>query len=265
MEGLKKYYLSIIVLLIIIFGVYLWYMFENMELKKETEHFRYYSTFKDKKILDEFSTFIEYNYNKMSKDLKIELDDKIDIKIYSNMFNYKRGVSHCTWSDKFYIYSCAQFTDIRLLSPQYKRIDNWDKKDAYNSALHSLIHILMNERNENFSKMPMWITEGFANYKTYNKNIEYKRKVKKLKKEDVDFKVFEIPHNRSVLISNGFTPFINKNGYEYSYTIIDYIINEYGRDKMYEIIDNYENPFKVLDVERELFIKNWENYLKVKY
>lgn len=267
-EFIKKYKGPFIFSVIVLALFYMWYFLYNMQIKKETEHFQIRCTYKDEKIVDELSEKLEDAYKVFTKDLNIKLDKKITVRIYPSMFYYKRGVRHCNWSDTWIFFSSAQFKDIRMLSPQYKKINGFKQDDYIRSSIHSLVHAMMLKNDHNFNTIPMWLTEGIAVYETDKVLKDYSEHVKNVvNSNDIpDFNLLSIPHDKSVLRTINSTPFAKRHGHEFSYTIIDFIVNEHGYDKLNEIKNNNNDYFKVLGYEsKDEFVDNWYRFLKDVY
>lgn len=267
-EFIKKYKGPFIFAAIVLVLFYMWYFLYNMQIKKETEHFEIRCTFKDEKIVDELSEKLEDAYKIITKDLNIVLDKKITVRIYPSMFHYKRGVRNCNWSDTWIFFSSAQFKDIRMMSPQYKKIDEFTHNDYIRSSIHSLVHAIMLKNDNSFNNMPMWLTEGIAVYETDKALNDYSEHVKNIvNNNDIpDFKLLSIPHDKSVLRTINSTPFAKRHGHEFSYTIIDFIVKEHGYNKLNELKDYNDDYYKVLGYEsKDDFVENWNEFLKDEY
>lgn len=260
----------LIFFLILVVGFSLWYFFYNMQIKKETDNFKIRSTYKDRKILDELSKYFDESYRSITHNLNIKLDEKITIRIYPSLHKYKRGVRNCTWSDTWIKFSSAQFKDIRMLSPNNEEIEHITKEKMIKNELHSLVHVIILNSNRNMKNMPMWLTEGIAEYEINKGDKEYIDNVAVIiqKNEIPDFNILKIKHDKSNLRNIGSTPFNNVNGEKYSYTIIDFIVSKYGQEKLNEIIKdkNYKEYLTILGFNSEdEFITNWNQFLNTKY
>src|SRR5258706_6306126 len=53
--------------------------------------------------------------------------------------------------------------------------------------------------------------------------------------------------------------------YKVGYSVIEYILYEYGRDKLIELVKNYGSVQKVFAITDEQFCKDWYEFVKRKY
>jgi hypothetical protein len=53
--------------------------------------------------------------------------------------------------------------------------------------------------------------------------------------------------------------------YDVGYTIVEYILEQYGKNKLIGLIKNYGNMEKVLNISDEQFSKNWYEFVRRKY
>lgn len=264
-----KYWRGTIALFIFVFAIILgWFYWGRMPLYIESEHFKLYSTFRDKKCLEDLNNSLEKSFEIISEELDFTYDKKkIEVKVYSNQNNYNHSNRHGTWTDGFVISSTAQFEDIRMLSPLYEK-DMYDYDEAIKNASHSLVHFLMKKKYGDINKMQMWLTEGVATYIIEKDNDNFKEKLKDLadKNEVLDYGYFRVYHGKNNLFIKGIDHFTEINGYHYSYVMIEYIINNYGKEKLFEICLDYTNYYSILgfSTEEEFFDACME-YLKQKY
>lgn len=265
---MKKLLPTILVTVLLIGGIFLWYSLSKMDVRSETEHFKFYSVFKDKKVIGDLADALESNYNDITNNLMINLDEKINVKVYKNMEEYKRGAAVSTWTDTWVSFSTGQLGDIRMLSPQDKEFEWYNMDFARNSIVHQFVHVLMLENYKDMNDMPMWLTEGIATYESQKNNVEYKNKVKEYiqRNEDFDFKVLSVSHKKKELKSVYYDNFPKIGGYYYSYSIIDFIVTEYGYDKLKEICEDYTNYLNILEMTDEnQFIEKWTDFLVTNY
>ena len=65
---------------------------ETISLRHESDHFNYYSTKTDKESLDDLEEQLESNYERISKDLQVTLDEKIKVTIYPNISDFHKAI-----------------------------------------------------------------------------------------------------------------------------------------------------------------------------
>lgn len=287
MNGRMKAFLSpVILFVLVIIFIVTWHYFRNTITKKETEHFSYNVTRGDLKNIEKMSDVLEANYDRITEDLKLTLDEKIVVRVYPSWNTYEKGVRLSKWKDTWNILTSAQFGDIRILTPAYKDVEWWNEDVASEKAVHSFVHALMVRNHLDVNKMPNWLSEGVAEYETYKYNEKYLINLKKIVKE------YEIP-NKSILKkphggfeSKTFNPgknvkcaevtivvdgqnsqqFHMSYGDSFSYTVIDFIINNYGYEKLSKIIRKPKQYLEILEIKNEdEFYGNWLDFLEENY
>ena len=53
--------------------------------------------------------------------------------------------------------------------------------------------------------------------------------------------------------------------YKVGYTVIEYILHQYGQEKLVELIKNYGSISKVFGVTEDQFCKDWYDFVKQEY
>lgn len=74
-----------------------------------------------------------------------------------------------------------------------------------------------------------------------------------------------IPTFKELDTGDDFETFFKRNGYQYSYTIVESIINEFGYDKLYSLIkfpNNFVDIFNMTEVQLQ---DKWVEYIKKNY
>jgi hypothetical protein len=74
-----------------------------------------------------------------------------------------------------------------------------------------------------------------------------------------------VPSFKDLDTGEDFQAFFEKGGYQYSYTIIESMVNIFGYDKVYSLIkspEKFEDVFGI--TEKEFYIK-WVEYIRNNY
>ena len=111
--------------------------------------------------------------------------------------------------------------------------DEWSKEEYENVVFHELVHGIQYSL---FGKTPEWLNEGIAKYLdgTYKKGIKYLL--------DNYINNREIPDQSEIENEFGMHDY---DSYDYSYLMVSYLIDRYGKDEFVNIIkQNKINDYK---------------------
>jgi len=59
--------------------------------------------------------------------------------------------------------------------------------------------------------------------------------------------------------------FIDKHGYDYGYTVVEYVVNTYGRDKLADLVRTAAKSDTFFGMRAADFWEGWHVYLKENY
>ena len=233
---------------------------EKVDWKEyETEHFiiRYIEL--DESTLSMVATEAENAYDKVTSDLRYQPDNKTIIQIGLNNKNLDWD-----WSGSYSIVENV----IVLPSPMENKMNLLGK---YRSTIkkvtpHEFTHHILSEGYQ--MRFPEWLGEGIATYEAEQKP-----------ERSSAYKKFKISISKDELLSldkMGIFDLLEEDerslAYIESYTVIEYIVDTYGHDKLVEILQaKRENKHmdqitdEVLGVSYEEFKSGWMNFVKEKY
>ncbi|MCB2299295.1 peptidase MA family metallohydrolase [Clostridium tagluense] len=226
----------------------------KLNLKKETQHFIICYTEIDKTCIDKVSDVLENNYNRITIIFKQQLQEKLNIEIHSdiNQLHIALGFPNAPdWIrggigvDKIVIAS-------PLNPPPGSQFDN-----VLNTAVHEFVHIIVNKIN---ADTPRWLNEGIACYEAKDNNENWIRKT--VMNGLVNNRV---PTFKDLDTGEDFETFFKRNGYQYSYTIVESIIEEFGYDKLYDLIESPSNFVGILGITENQLQNKWMEYIKKNY
>jgi len=225
----------------------------GMKRQFKSSHFVFiYNSHIDKKQALSVDSALEANYLRISRDLQTEPADPIEVSIYSNRWTY--ATTHGHWTSGGNIEGTGKLHFLR---------SGWDEKNIYKIAVHEFSHAVMLKLlidrepkplpanfDAKFSKFPTWLYEAIAVYEAGQ---------------------FEDPKTLPFLADNKYPPLAEFNDrskgqkiYSVGYTMIEYILQQYGRNKFIELIAAYGN-LKILGVADDQFMQGWYAFVKAKY
>lgn len=219
-------------------------------LNKESAHFLFFCSVKDKDTLEELSNYLESNYKRITDNLKHSPKEKVVVKVYPDLKTFHNAVGSPDAPD--WAIGRAMNGKIYMVSPS-----NPGPSHTYNSVVnsisHEFTHIVLRVINK--GSLPIWLNEGIASYE--GKNIDgYKLAIK----DEVN--QGKIPSLEQL---NNRQDFEQLKGYCYSITIIEYIINDFGYDKLIEFVKNPTDFKSVFNINQNEFYSQWVQYLNNNY
>lgn len=222
----------------------------NIVLQLESSHFKFYSKKQDKGCLKDLSNELENNYKRVTNDLHTSLDEKINVYIYSDLKSYHEIINQPD-APNWVVGNSNPPDTIYMVNPS-KAGSGYSYSDFMKVIVHEFTHIVTAKINPNISSIPRWLTDGIAVYEAkqddnVNQVISRAKSINKFPKlKDLE---------------NPFT-FGDDCGYQYSYSIVDYIIKTYGYDKLIALIKSPADFEKILGITEDNFQKKWIFYVK---
>ena len=74
-----------------------------------------------------------------------------------------------------------------------------------------------------------------------------------------------IPTFKDLDTGEDFEVFFKRNGYEYSYTIVEFITEEFGYEKLYNLIKSPNKFVEIFGITETQLQNNWIQYIKKNY
>ncbi len=216
----------------------------------ETKHFKFYSKDEDIGCLKDLSNALEENYIRITTDLKTSLNKKADIYIYSDLSTYHKAINQPNAQNWEIASTTYDSNVIKMVNPL--NADGFSYSDFMKTIVHEFVHIV--EHNISGGKyVPRWLDEGIAAYESglddgvyqFISNAKYDNKIPSLKDLDTDAGTFG-----------------NIGGYQFSYSIVEYAVNNYGYDKLTALIKAPSDFEKIFGFSIEDFEEEWIAQLK---
>lgn len=119
--------------------------------------------------------------------------------------------------------------------------------------MHEFVHIIVNQINDD---TPRWLNEGIASYEAKDNDENW---IKESVKNGLLSNM--IPSFKDLDTGDDFEAFFKCNGYQYSYTIVESIVNLFGYDKLYRLIKSPNSFLEVFGITEDEFQNKWINYI----
>ncbi|MCX8130869.1 MAG: M48 family metalloprotease [Clostridia bacterium] len=215
-----------------------------LSLLKTSEHFKFYYNKSDENNIDKLVKSLESNYITISECLGHKLDFKLLIKVWPDQGSFREATGMPEISYKV-VSSCDGHT-MNILSPSYK-----DRVDIQNVGVHDLTHIFIQDINP--INNVIWVHEGIESYVAREIDSEWLKNY-----------IGEVVRNNripNITDLSGDTLYY----YEFSYTIVEFIIKECGYESINDLIKAPYDFEKVFGFDENEFMKRWVQYLKKHY
>ncbi len=223
----------------------------NMELT--SENFNFYSKKQDVKVLDDLSKVLESNYLRITKDMQTSFNSKIDVFIYPNTKAFHRAINYPDAPG--WVVGAASKNELKMVSP-FNSGSVHSYKSLMKAIVHELAHtVVLNIRKQGLVGLPNWLNEGFAYYEA-NQLTKAQRKIihSNLLKNS-------IPSWNELEKANT-SEFGSMGGYWLSATIIEFLIDSYGFEKLKQYIIEPKNVEKIYKISEKDLELTWLKYLK---
>lgn len=226
----------------------------KLNLKKETQHFIVYYNEIDRTCIDKVLDVLENNYNRITVNFSEQLQKKMTIEIHSDLNQLHIALGFPNAPD--WIRGGLGVGKIVIASPLNPPPGS-DFDNVLNTAVHESVHILVNKINGN---TPRWLNEGIACYEAKDNDENWIRKT--VKNGLISNR---IPTFKDLDTGEDFQTFFNRNGYQYSYTIVESIIEEFGYDKLCSLIKCPNNFMNIFGATEKQLQNKWIEYIKKNY
>lgn len=132
-----------------------------------------------------------------------------------------------------------------------------DFDNVLKTAVHEFVHVIVNKINKD---IPRWLSEGVACFEAKDNNDDWIKKT--VKNGLINNKV---PTFNDLDTGNDFAMFFNLDGYQYSYIIIESIIEEFGYDKLCSLIKSPNEFESIFMINEKQLQDKWIAYIKRNY
>ncbi|CAM3345165.1 hypothetical protein [Aquirufa ecclesiirivi] len=212
---------------------------------------------------EDISIALELNYDRIRTELKDPKHDKISVFIYPNQsdFNKAIGIKNSNASGtsrgplEFHLKYETWYNSIFPQKMEKVAVHEFTHCVQLNILIQDALSKSQNEKVADFDKnfetgfeknYPQWFWEAICDYEAgivNNLSVKYGMKNSPTLKE----------LNNSNQI------------YNVGYTIVEYFVSKYGKEKLPEFIKSYGNFEKVIGVTEMQFEIEWQKFVKEKY
>lgn len=226
----------------------------NPDKLYETKNFIIKYNEVDEEIIDKIANALEDNYLRITSNLKETLNKKIIIEIQHNIEGLHKALG--LEDAPFWIRGGLGKDRIIIASPLNPPKGS-DFNNVVNTAVHEFTHFIIHKINFN---IPRWLDEGIASYEAKDNSEAWI--VNTVKSGIKDNK---IPSLKYLDTGEDFAAFFNRNGYQYSYTIVEAIVNIYGYETLNNLVKSSCDFKDTLEVSECEFEDKWIKYIKENY
>jgi hypothetical protein len=227
-------------------------------LRQSSEHFNYYCVQNDVVVLDTISTLMESAFDRLTTLLNYQINDTIDVYIYPDLETFQyysewpSGLDPPDW----FVGQCVDKDVIRFASPL-----NPGSVHTYETVLQASVHEFAHAFNlqilRSRNRIPLWLFEGFASF-------------------GASYPLPYISIIRQYIVGNNLPSLddldndqnlVEGNLYSFSYTIVEYIVDEYGYENLSEFLKfpgRYEEAFGS-GITAGVFQVGWHEFLIANY
>lgn len=226
----------------------------GLEKIYESEHFRIKYSEPDESCILDVVTILEDEYSRIVETYKEEYEKRIDVEIYHEHSDLLSAIGVNT--DAKWIRGGLNGRRILVASP-LKPPFGADYASVVATVVHEFIHMVLSLINVD---IPKWLDEGVASYEAKDNNDGW---IRGTIKEGIVSKCF--PTLDELDTGEDFELFFAKNGYQYSYSIVEFIIEEFGYDKCLQLLETPDNFEDVLGMKKKEFEVKWFENCEAKY
>lgn len=226
----------------------------KLNLRKETKHFIIDYTEFDQLCIAKVSEVLEDNYDRITTNFKQQLEEKLIIELHPNHQQLHIALGFPDAPD--WVRGGLGIGKIAIASPLNPPPGS-EFHNVLNTAVHEFVHIIVNRINEN---TPRWLNEGIAGYEAKDNNENWIIKTVKSGLLNNTVPTFD-----DLDTGDDFETFFNRDGYQYSYTIVEAIVNLFGYNKLCSLIKSPNNYVATLGVTEAELQHMWIDYIKKNY
>lgn len=234
---------------------------EEMQIPfyKQNSHFLLFCVEQDHNVGDLLLDAAEKHFEKLSKDFNCSYDTQIKMMIYPNITAFHEAIGYSSAPD--WLVACSEPENHMMLnvSPNSPgSVHNFESIFRVSRVNVTKLFIY-----ENFQNFPRWLSQGVAfleaNYFIRPVVKEWLLDVTKKNSKIPSLKELEsIKHSDSIAFSD-------IDGFRISYSLVEFINEKWGWNKILELLSDYSSFEKILGLSKETFRTEWINFAKNKY
>jgi len=227
------------------------------EPASETNHFIFFITEGSKNAIPSLANELEANYTRITQDLQVTPTVKFSVYIFEDVDTFHKTDGRPDASPSSV--GTTHGIDIWLVSPLNPG-DALNTQEALTAGVHEFTHALVNYINgslkENNYQIPIWLNEGLAGYEAGQMSADWRARLAQLIADGA------IPSINTDLVPDRFA---EVKGLPFSITLVEYIIQQYGIEKVVDIIKSPTEVELILGITLPELDSNWREYLQKEY
>jgi hypothetical protein len=226
-------------------------------LMDESEHFTFFAAEGAEDSVPLLAKELEANYDRITTDLRVDSTEKFPIYIFADIDTFHQASGQRGASATHV--GTTQGTDTWIVSP-LNTGGALDTQEVLTAGVHEFTHALVNYINgsleENNYEIPIWLNEGLAGCEAQQMIPEWRARMVEL-----------VAENKIPSIANELVPdkWEQVKGFPYSITLVEYMVDEFGFDKIIAIIKSPSGVESILGVTISELETGWREYLRETY
>jgi len=216
-----------------------------------SEHFTVHYQSSERMIVNEMLNLLEDKYDEINKVFGDYVRTPVDVYIHCDqrsMIKYNSITDPSRWL----VGLAVNDDEIHIVSP-LDPPGNHSKESVYEGLVHELVHICVAKMLP--ERLPLWLNEGLAVY--YAGQRQFARQVPGIIRASRYLPALSDLEDQRYFQEN--------DGYSFSYTIVEYLISDYGQRGLKEFLIDYPD-YQLLGLMSDMQLENaWHRYLSKKY
>ncbi|WP_420642751.1 peptidase MA family metallohydrolase [Candidatus Leptofilum sp.] len=219
----------------------------SLQVCQETLNFILYCTDFDKSVVPFIVSQLETDYERITSHLQHQPSEKIIVEIYPNLQSYHESIGLRQGSD--WLVGGAWSGMMGLVTPL-----NPGPAHTFDTimgiATHELVHLIVDEMSD--AEIPVWLNEGIATYESGQRQT--------------NFIITSIESGLPAIGDLDFSSGIESSViYAFSYTIVEFIVQEFGYDTLIELVKLGGGFEESLGISESEFENAWHQFLMAEY
>ncbi len=225
-------------------------------VRSEATDFVYYYEPQDQANMEKVARALEQNYARIAKALDWQAPTKTTVVVYSNQQEFQHAARGriTDYLGAGWFVGDNRTNAVLITSPGKPNKSN-DSNSIVQAAVHEYVHMIEDNINKD---LPLYWHEGIAMYLAGQQaNRGLKTPTAALPNAAA---VFQTSTNLLTSLEFG-----NNGGYDLSYILIEYVVKEFGVDKLSAIVRDPNHPEQVLGKDYQAIHAGWVAYIDKNY
>ena len=228
-----------------------------MRKQHRSRYFDYYCTDQDQPALPQLSSLLENNVRLIRRNLKSESREGIIVEIYPHLTAFHEAIGQPHSPDWAVGYGGEG--KIQIVSPL-----NPGPHHSFDTilkvAVHEMTHVITARMLT--QRIPTWLNEGIALYESQTAENIREALLPNIEQNLIPtFADLDITPDGSSDINT----FVDHNGYEYSYTIVEFIVDRYGYDSLAALLHSPQDFTEIFGLNEDEFYGEWVDFIRQVY